>query len=82
MTNRKLPLNILWGNMLRAAADRWSRNVQGSVEMTEADGASTITVAQKEIVPSENYKDGYYIADRNLETELYLGQRMPYSMGQ
>ncbi|MGI6767297.1 MAG: hypothetical protein ACOX4R_08865 [Lentihominibacter sp.] len=46
--------------------------IQGSVEMTETDETYTLTVAQKEIVPSENYKDGYYIADRNLKTELYL----------
>ncbi len=49
-----------------------AETIQGSIEMTETDETYTLTVTQKEIVPNTTYDEGYYIADRNLTTELYL----------
>ena len=47
-----------------------ANTLTGIVEVTGTDGSYSVTIDQKKVVPSEDYDDGYYIADRNI-TDSY-----------
>ncbi len=68
----EITADYLMGEYAEQLLTDGAETIQGSVEIVETDDGYTLTVSQKEIVPSDNYKEGYYIADRNLTTELYL----------
>ena len=50
--------------------------VVGNVEITGSGDDYTVTVAEKKVVSNENYKDGYYIADKNITSTYPLGSDM------
>ena len=47
--------------------------VIGNVDISGTENDYTVTVHEKKIVANENYEDGYYIADRNMDSTYPLG---------
>lgn len=48
----------------------------GTVEVEkseESEGTYIVHITEKEVVPSENYDEGYYIADTNVTKDVSLG---------
>ena len=45
----------------------------GHVTMEKTDGIYAVHFAEKDVVPSSEYEDGYYIADTNVSMEATLG---------
>ena len=54
----------------------------GTVEIQKDGDSYTAYITEKEVVPSSEYKEGYYIADTNISKELPLGMeaRMTYDL--
>lgn len=55
--------------LLRDGAD----TVTGTVTITGTEGDYTVNVDEKKVVSNENYEDGYYIADKNMNSSYPLG---------
>ena len=45
----------------------------GDVDITKDGDSYTATITEKEVVPSSDYEEGYYIADTNISREVPLG---------
>lgn len=50
-----------------------AETVVGNVEITGSEDDYTVTVAEKKVVANENYKNGYYVADKNISSSYTLG---------
>ena len=55
--------------LMRDGAD----TILGSVEITGEEGNYKVTVTEKEVVMSEDYDEGYYVAETNAVEEYGLG---------
>ncbi len=53
-----------------------AQTLVGTIEISGADDNYTVAVAEKKVVPNENYDEGYYIADKNMTGTYPLGSDM------
>lgn len=47
--------------------------IQGSVTIEQSNDSYIVHIVEKEIIPSDDYEEGYYIADTNLTRDVLLG---------
>lgn len=50
-----------------------AETISGAVSIENADGAYTVHIVEKEVVPNSSYDEGYYIADTNVTKDVSLG---------
>lgn len=50
-----------------------AETMTGTISLKESNDSYQIHIAEKEVVPSSRYKEGYYIADTNAEKDATVG---------
>lgn len=50
-----------------------AETMTGAVSLEGADGSYTVHIIEKEVVASDSYDEGYYIADTNVVKDVALG---------
>ena len=50
-----------------------AETILGTITLDNVDGVYTLNVVEKEVVPSDEYDEGYYIAETNVVKQLGVG---------